>query len=174
MGGGIKVSDIKKVDFYCGAFLSYLITNKIAPTLFEAGENYKTVKFETNCGNYKVYIKYSRSCKGFKNGTRKWDIYFTDNEMSYIEKFEEMENNKKLLFALVCTDPKMRENEIAVVDYKDGLRCLGNDPINETRRITIIHKKSSPYMTCYGTAIDEVDGLQIYRDCDKYFLRRAE
>lgn len=167
------MSEIRKIDFYCGAFLSYLVTNKIAPTLFEAGDTSKIVNFETNYGNYKVYTKYSRLCKkAKKTGERKWDIYFTENEMSCIRELQE--SNKKLYFVLICTDPNMRENEIAVMDYEDGLKCLGNDPVNETRRITVIHKKASPYMICYGTAVGLKDGTTIFRDFDKYFLAKAE
>ena len=33
--------EINKVDYFCGAFLSYLISNGVEPTLFEAGEKNK-------------------------------------------------------------------------------------------------------------------------------------
>lgn len=61
-----------KIDFFCGAFLSYLISNGITPALFEAGEKSKIVKFSTDAGDYKVYIKYSTSCKvSDRKNTRK-------------------------------------------------------------------------------------------------------
>lgn len=53
---------VKKIDFYCGAFLSYLIFNGITPALFEAGEKSRIVKFSTNLGDFKVYMKYTTNC----------------------------------------------------------------------------------------------------------------
>jgi hypothetical protein len=160
---------VKKIDYFCGAFLSYLISNGIASALFEAGEKSKIVKFSTNLGDYKVYFKYSTICKssGRKN-TRKWDVLFTKKEMDILKDFPEQ--NRKHYFVLVCTDINMRENEVAVLDYDSGLMCLGRDSVNKERRISVVHKKGSPYMNCYGTARSKNQGIQIYKDFNKYFL----
>ena len=160
---------VKKIDYFCGAFLSYLISNGISPALFEAGEKSKIVKFSTNLGDYKVYIKYSTICK-FSNrkSTRKWDVLFTKKEMDILKDF--LEQNRKHYFVLVCTDTNMKENEVAVLDYDGGLMCLGNDSVNRERRISVVHKKGSPYMNCYGTARSENQGIQIYKDFNRYFL----
>jgi len=160
---------VKKIDYFCGAFLSYLISNGISPALFEAGEKSKIVKFSTNLGDYKVYIKYSTICKlSDRKNARKWDIPFTQKEMDILKDFPE--RNRKHFFVFVCTDPNMKENEVAVLDYDSGLLCLGNDPVNKERRISVVHKKGSPYMNCYGTARSENQGIQIYKDFNRYFL----
>ena len=39
------MSRVNRIAFFCGAFLSYLITNKVEPTLFEATEKSKIVQF---------------------------------------------------------------------------------------------------------------------------------
>lgn len=166
------MSDIRKIDFYCGAFLSYLVKNDIPPTLFEAGDNGKIVKFQTNYDYYKIYIKYSTCRRNKRTGDRLWKVIFTDNEMELVNGFSE--KNRKLLFIIVCTDPGMTESEFAVIDFEYGLKCLGNDPVNEKRRISVFHKKYSPYMIVYGTAIDKEDGKLIFRDYDKYFMEKAE
>jgi len=94
---------VKKIDYFCGAFLSYLISNGISPALFEAGEKSKIVKFSTNLGDYKVYIKYSTICKfSDRKSTRKWDVLFTKKEMDILKDF--LEQNRKHYFVLVCTD----------------------------------------------------------------------
>jgi hypothetical protein len=163
---------VKKIDYFCGAFLSYLISNGITPALFEAGEKSKIVKFSTDLGDYKVYIKYSTTCKASdRKNTRKWDVPFTEKEMDILKNFPEQ--NRKHFFVLVCTDPDMKENEIAVLDFDNGLKCLGNDSVNKERRISVIHKKGSPYMKCYGTARSENQGIQIYKDFNRYFLDKA-
>jgi hypothetical protein len=56
--------------------------------------------------------------------------------MDIIEKFPEQ--NRKQFFVLVWTDPDMKENEIAVLNFDDGLKCLGNDPVNKERRISVV------------------------------------
>jgi hypothetical protein len=121
---------VKKIDYFCGAFLSYLISNGISPALFEAGEKSKIVKFSTNLGDYKVYIKYSTICKfSDRKSTRKWDVLFTKKEMDILKDF--LEQNRKHYFVLVCTDTNMKENEVAVLDYDGGLMCLGNDSVHQ-------------------------------------------
>lgn len=162
-----------KIDFFCGAFLSYLISNGITPALFEAGEKSKIVKFSTDAGDYKVYIKYSTSCKvSDRKNTRKWDVLFTKKEMEIIHSFPEPD--RKLFFVLVCTDSDLKYNEIAVLDYKSGLLCLGEDSVNKERRISVIHRKNSPYMLCYGTAVSENHGVRIYKDFNRYFMQREK
>ena len=49
---------VRKVDFYCGAFLSYLITNKVEPTLFEAGDKSKNLHFTIGQYDYNSILKY--------------------------------------------------------------------------------------------------------------------
>ena len=36
---------INKIDFYCGAFLSFLVSNGVEPTLFEAGDKSRILEF---------------------------------------------------------------------------------------------------------------------------------
>jgi hypothetical protein len=162
---------INKIDYFCGAFLSFLITNGITPALIETGEKSKIVKFGTDLDDYKVYIKYSTTCKtNDKKNIRKWDITFTNKEMDILQEF--LEQKRKHFFVLVCADSRMRETEIAVLDLHDGLKCLGNDPVNKKRRISVIHKKGSPYIKCYGTARDEEEGVRIYKDYQRYFMNK--
>lgn len=97
-------------------------------------------------------------------------MFFTEKEMDILKDFPEV--NRKHYFVLVCTDFDMKEREIAVLNFDDGLICLGDDSVNKGRRISIIHKKGSPYMKCYGTARNEEQGIQIYKDFNKYFLEK--
>ena len=39
------MSRINKIDYFCGAFLSYLISNNVEPTLFDAVDKSKIVNF---------------------------------------------------------------------------------------------------------------------------------
>lgn len=49
--------EINKVDYFCGAFLSYLISNGVEPTLFEAGEKAKSL----NLRFVILFIRFSSS-----------------------------------------------------------------------------------------------------------------
>jgi len=162
---------VKKIDYYCGAFLSYLISNSITPALFEAAERSKIVKFSTDLGDYKAYIKYSTIPKlSERKNTRKWDVVFTRKEMEILKEFPEQ--NRIHFFIMVCTDSDMKETEIAVLDFESGMECLGDDSVNKERRISVVHKKGSHYMKCYGTAKSENQGIQIYKDFNKYFMNK--
>ena len=58
------MSRINKIDFFSGAFLSYLISNGVKePTLFEATEKSKIIKFSLRNKDYNVYLKYVSTSK---------------------------------------------------------------------------------------------------------------
>lgn len=161
---------VRKVDFYCGAFLSYLITNKVEPTLFEAGDKSKILRFTIGQYDYKAFLKYSTkpnaSTKADKTSTR-WDTIFTEKEMGFLTQYPEKE--RKNIVVIVCTDEKMKNTFFAVIDYDDAVRCLGNDPVNKQRRISVSHLKKSPKIDVYGTAISDENACQYDYNCDNYF-----
>ena len=47
---------INKTDYFCGAFLSYLISNNVEPTLFDAVDKSKVVNFTQKNRDYNVYL----------------------------------------------------------------------------------------------------------------------
>ena len=99
---------INKVDYFCGAFLSYLISNKVEPTLFEAGDKSKIVEFTIRATTYKVFLKYSTKKKTVKKQGKifdRWEIVFAPNEILQIENFAEP--SKKVAVICICTDEKL-------------------------------------------------------------------
>lgn len=52
---------INKIDYFMGVFLSTIIgSSKGVPALFDEGaKESKRIEFETDSGNFNVYIKYS-------------------------------------------------------------------------------------------------------------------
>lgn len=164
---------IKKVDYYCGAFVSYLVSKGNNLTLFEATDNSKIAQFAVASSDFKVYIKYSATCKVTNKRTcRKWDINFTDKEVDILYDFNK--ENCKMYFVIVCTDKKMKNTEVAVLDFKKAMRCLGKDKINNTRRITIIHEKGSKYLHYYGVAVDKTNAYSTLKDFEGYFTRERK
>ena len=59
-GGVIFMAKINKIDYYCGAFLSYLVSNGAnEPVMFDSGDsNSKGISFAVKYKNYNAYVKY--------------------------------------------------------------------------------------------------------------------
>lgn len=169
---------INKVDYFCGAFLSYLISNKVEPTLFEAGEKSKIVEFTIRNHTYKVFLKYSTQKKEYvkkEKSFERWNIIFTLTELEQLKQFNE--EGKIVYLVCICTDENLRDPDIAVLSYDEAIQCLGlfQDEQNQQRRITILHQKSSSKLLCYGTAIADIDAIAIPHDFEQRFgLGKAE
>jgi hypothetical protein len=161
---------INKVDFYCGAFLSYLITNKVEPTLFEAGEKSKILRFSIKETDYKAFLKYSTVPKTSTTGKKastKWDANFTEKEIELLSVFPE--RGRENVVVLVCTDADMKDTFFTILTYEEAKICLGTDDVNKQKRISVSHLKSSPYITCYGTALSDIKALQKRYNADMFF-----
>ena len=166
------MAKVNKMDFQCGAFLSYLISNGVKePTLFEASEQSKIVKFTLRDKDYCAYLKYvSRSTKSVvaeKSYTR-WDIPFTDKEKQFLRNsFEEM--GKENIVVLVCTNESFKDTYFAIINLESALMCIGEDCINAQSRISIKRMKGSKYVSCYGTALSDENAIQLKYDFDEVF-----
>ena len=164
---------INQIDYYCGAFLTRLIANKIEPMLFEAGENSRIVEFTIRSVTYKVYFKYAASkATKEKDGKTidKWGLTFTLTELAILKDF--LEENKKIYLVFFCTDKELKDAGIAVLEYEEACKCLGtwgndgNAALGQ-RQITIRHKKHSSRFICTGTG--NAEGIKIPYDYEKRF-----
>lgn len=162
---------VNKIDFFCGAFLTYLITNGVEPTLFEATEKSKIVKFSLRDKDYNIYLKYvstsKQSTKGGKEYTR-WNIVFTKAEKNILDS-SFVEQNKENIVVLVCTNENLKDTYFAIIPYENAVKCLGSDDINNQPRISIKRQKGSKYVTCYGTAVSDKNAFQMKYNFDEYF-----
>lgn len=163
---------INKVDYFCGAFLSFLISNKIEPTLFEAGDNSKIVEFFIRDKAYKIFFKYSTKLRKTKVSGKEysnWDIIFSTNEEKIIQSFDD--KNKMVAVVCVCTDEDFKNTTIAILSYTDAISCLGiqQDNMNKQRRITIKHQKSSSKIFCHGTALSDKNAISIPNNYETFF-----
>lgn len=162
---------VNKIDFYCGAFLSYLISNKVEPTLFSATEKSKVVQFLLRNTDYNVYVKYVSTekiinLKGKKYS--KWDVIFQKNEREYLLKNFFRPNHQNIV-VLVCANKEFKDTYFAVLSYEQALSCMGKDDINKQFRITVKHQKKSPYAYCYGTALSDDNAIAIPYNVDSFF-----
>ena len=59
--------------------------------------------------------------------------------------------------------------EFAVIPLVDAMICLGDDSVNNTRRIVVKRQKHSKILKYYGTAISYVNAKKL-KSCDEFFL----
>lgn len=162
---------INKVDFFCGAFLTYLITNGVEPTLFEATEKSKIVQFSLRDKDYNVYLKYVSTTKQSVQAGKvytKWDVIFTKAEKSILDKSFN-EQGKENLVILVCTNESLKDTYFAILPYENAMKCLGADDINKQPRISVKRKKGSKYVAYYGTAVSDENAFQTKYNFNEYF-----
>lgn len=164
--------EINKVDYFCGAFLSYLISNGVEPTLFEAGEKSKVVEFTIRDSIYKIFFKYSTKKKAVtKHGKAydTWNVVFAAKELTLLEKFGD--GSKKVAVVCICTDEKLKDTDVAVISYEDACKCLGlmQDEINKQRVIAIRHLKGSSKLLCHGTGLSQDNAVEILHNFEKFF-----
>lgn len=168
------VSRVNKIDFFCGAFLSYIISNGVKePILFESSpsENSKVINFSLRTNDYNAYLKYVSTSKNSVQGGKsytKWDIVFTEKEKNFIKNsFESFD--KENIVILVCANESFRDTYFAVLNIKDAQKCLGNDEVNKQSRISVKRMKGSKYVSCYGTALSDEKAIQIKYNFDEFF-----
>lgn len=163
--------NINKIDFYCGAFLSYLITNKVEPTLFDATDKSKVIRFSLRSQDYNIYLKYSTSLRESSHHGmtfRSWNVPFTKQEKQFINH-QFYDKQRENLVVIVCTDRQLRNTCFAVLTYRQALACLGDDHLNKNPYIAAKHPKGSEYLYCYGTSLSDTDAIKTYFNTDKYF-----
>lgn len=165
------MSRINKIDYYCGAFISYLISNKVEPTLFDAVDKSKVINFTQKNADYNAYLKYVSTCKDSKVAGKEqtlWNVNFSEAENAYIRtKFKQ--DNRENIVVLICAKPTLQETCIAILALEDALGCLGSDNINSQRRISVKYKKGARYLECYGTGILDTQAKKIKHNFDEYF-----
>ena len=159
-----------KINYYCGAFLSYLITNGVEPTLFEATVRSQVVKFSLRDKTYKAYVKYvgkpRMSTVGGKTFSN-WDSSFTPNERENI-RTGFSDGSSEAIVVTVCTTPDFDYTEFAVLPLEDALKCMGDDNINKRPRITYKLQKNGKHLKYYGTTISDKNAKKV-PNCDVYF-----
>ncbi len=159
-----------KIDFYCGAFLTYLITNGVEPTLFESTDKSRVVKFSMHGKSYKAFCKYVGKPRVSTVGGKtffNWDAGFTLNEKEYL-KNGFMEAGRDHIVVTVCTTENFDYTEFAVVPLKEALNCMGDDGVNKRLRISFKRQKNGKNMRYYGTTISDTNAKKL-PNCDAFF-----
>lgn len=158
---------IRKIDYYVGALLSYLIKKRITPAIFDSSDYSKIITFETNEGKYNLFVKYSGKPVRQQEKYSRWDVNFTESELNIVNTYAK--NGYNNFVVLVCSSETLTQTEIAVIDIEDALKCLGNDLVNKQKRISVRSDKAARKLKCYGTAITDINAILIKRNIDNYF-----
>lgn len=160
---------INKIDYFVGVFLSTIIgSSKGVPALFDEGaKESKRIEFETDSGDFNVYIKYStkqEKAKVMINGRKKkkvyWNIGFSSREYDIL-KNDFVKEGKTNLVCLVCTNDKLNETYMAILEYADAMKCLEQKTESGNRRITVTRIGAEHDFYCYGVGFkDEKDYIK--------------
>lgn len=149
--------ELKKEDFYSGAFLSYLLNNGIVPALFDENntEGRKIYDFTTDKGDFRVYVKYiaAPTSKSEIKNQRTWSFPFTDVQIDEIRELEKY-NSRLIKFIFICGLKKLNGSKIAIADISDVFQCID---INRTDKykaqaVKIRYIKKHRNFDMYGTA----------------------
>ena len=151
------MASIRKNDYYVGVFLTTILkTAKTVPALFDAIGDAKRVMFDTNEGEFNVYIKYSTGLKEGKDTRDKetkkrkyWNINFTQKEFEYLQN-EFPKNQSKNAIALVCTDKDFSSTDIVILSLKDVMERMQVTTEQGNRRITVSRTGKNHRFECFG------------------------
>lgn len=150
---------LTREDFYCGAFLSYLLNNGIVPALFDDKSDLtrKVYDFTTDKGDFRVYVKCSErpSSKSDNKNSSLWSFPFTEKQVDEIRSIND--NSRQLYFAFVCAKTELNQSRIAVVPAEIVLQCID---VTRTRKykqqsVKIRLAKGEWNFSVYGTARDD-------------------
>lgn len=160
-GKEVKHLRITREDFYCGAFLSYLLNNGIVPALFDdkSDLNRKVYDFTTDKGDFRVYVKCSErpSSESDNKSSAIWSFPFTENQIDEIKSLND--GRKQLYFAFVCGRPEFYKSRIAVIPEDIVLQCIDVTRSNKYKQQCIKVKlaKGEWNFSVYGTARADKD-----------------
>ena len=143
--------------FLPGYFLTTVLkASKTVPMLFDTLNEIKRVVFDTDIGDFNVYVKYStKPYKGwdYKMARKKrrtyWNITFTGDEYSYLtNSFED--SDRINLVAIVCTNKNLTYNKIAILTLDETKECLRKRTKGGQHRITVSQTGKKHNFDCFG------------------------
>lgn len=171
---------LKAADFYYGAFLSALLnTTGCHPVLFDDEEdkpkNRQIYRLLTSHNEFLIYTKFFAKKNPDSKKRWHWTFKFSDAE---VKKLAELHNeNPNVKLALICikeverrkkkkkTDDiesvyiELDEGELAIVDYKDAMDCLGIDKGVKGYKIDIKSGPNWKGLRMYGSGrSDKING----------------
>ena len=153
--------NLAKEDFYCGAFLSYLINSNAAPALFDDVQDSSRKIYNVSTDkevNYTVYVKSCEKPSKSKNGmSNLWTFPFTEKQIDEILKISKNIQCEKFKFIFICGQERLNESTISVILFEELLQCIDIDRENryKMQKVMIRLDKGQKAFRVYGTARDE-------------------
>jgi hypothetical protein len=170
------MDQINKIDYFVGVFLAKIIgSTHIVPLLFDASNESKRIQFENNSKEFNLYVKYStkrQKTEGSKNKNRKgktyWKINFTQLEYDkFIQSYDEHRAN---YLVIICTNPKLDQTWIAIVDFEKAKHCLRNITPTGMRTITVTRFGNGQEFTLTGVGFHKDELETCLFDYTQYLL----
>lgn len=153
---------IAKADYFAGVFLTTILKSaKTVPMLCDATGEIKRVVFDTDIGAFNVYVKYStaeRTGWDYDAAPKKkrtyWDISFSDVEQDYLMQDFQVDGKRNLV-ALVCTNAKLGNSKIAIMELQEVLFCLKTMRNGGSRGIQVSRTGGNHTFDCAGCGLPQ-------------------
>lgn len=143
---------LTKKDFYYGALLSRLMKTGSVPAIIESDESHRVYSLTNDNGEFNLYIKYSSKPSLSKNQKR-WNFYFTDNEVITLKKSDLFEKDK-YIFAFICGEENFIKSQIAFLTYDELRKAIGLEYQEQVRRLSVSLRRGSWNFLIYGTSLE--------------------
>src|SRR5690625_3671994 len=143
---------LTKSDFYFGALLSRLMKTGSVPAILEGGSTRRIYSVINDHGEFEIYTKYISSPRENRN-EKCWDFQFPEDEIKEIKRMQKNEN-KIIIFALVCAVEELMSSEIVFLTYGELRECIGIDYQTKNRRVSIVLINRSWSFLAYGTGLN--------------------
>lgn len=160
---------LKVRDFYYGAFLSALLNTPDRHLVLFDGKGKKDRRIyclETNLsGELFIYAKCKTGMYADTEGSWHWAFQFSADEVEKIQDLYREKGNVRL--ALICikkskkrkkdidgiesVEIELAESELAFVDYKNAMECLGVNIGTKTNQIDIKTYPNKKGLRMYGS-----------------------
>lgn len=151
------MANIRKSDYYYGAFLSVIMNNGITPMLIENNESRRIFFIATDSSDFEVFTKYSSTAHpSHKDAILRWNFTFTKRDKNELKRLAEEGQNPQIV--LICSTgiANDAQSEIAVLDISEINQCIDlNRSYKGNSIITIKRIKNKKKLYVYGTARSE-------------------
>ncbi|WZL80722.1 hypothetical protein QBE53_13040 [Vallitaleaceae bacterium 9-2] len=118
--------DLRKEDFYTGAFLSYVLNNGVKPALFEGRNTVgrKVYDFTTNEGDFRVYVKYigKPTSKSKANNRKIWSFPYTEDQVDELNEI--LMTERTFVFCCICGEEDLNKSKLLLLDRETVRSCI--------------------------------------------------
>lgn len=145
------MANVSEMDFYHGILSTVLLRQNFQLVQLQSYKTRRTYKVKRGGEQFIIYAKYaSKPTSENRRGGYTWSFAFTDEEIEKIKGYMKEEKNMKV--ALISRYNKQRGGELAILDRKEFLKCVGYGWESDNPYISVLKEKYHQ-LKVYGRGI---------------------